>query len=435
MKEFLRYRFWDWLLCGCIATGLVFPIFAGFVLEDSFSTSILWVALFMAVAMAVLVLFTYSRVTTIVGIVIGVALLLFVMVYVRGNGVFGDEAAEAANSLFIALTVAALVAVLVYLACRTKPGIIVLFLAGNILICGSYFLQFDVHVWSFLLFTFCVFVMFWYRNYLSSLQQAQVGRIRLPRFMIQSLIICFAAILLAGAAWYGIIRPLEPPTQELKLIQQLKQITVVQKMGLYTTQKFLDPNLLSSADTDQTEEGTQEGEQNGTDESDNTEDGEHEKKEQQQQQPEEVQSVYYLLSLLNIPWILVTVAVLIAAAFILRMLVRKNWKKKVDLLSPEQQIIKYYTYFLTRLGRTGLGRPVNHTLYEYAADMDHSLQEFAVGEINFSKLTGLYVRCFYGKNIAEDYEAEYFRTFYAAFHKALRKEIGVFRYLINIFRI
>ncbi len=67
--------------------------------------------------------------------------------------------------------------------------------------------------------------------------------------------------------------------------------------------------------------------------------------------------------------------------------------------------------------------------------MDHTLSEFADGEADFSTVTDLYVKCFYGGTPADDGEAELFRRFYGKFHRALRKEIGTFRYLIHIFRI
>lgn len=438
MRDFLRYRFWDWFLCGCIATGLVFNLFAGFVLEDGFSSSIPLVIAFMAAAMAVMVLFTYTRVTTVIGVVIGIVLLLFVMVYVRANHVFEDEASEMTNSLFIALAVAVLVAVLVYLACRSKPGTIILFLAGNILICGSYFLQFDVQVWSFLLFMFAVFVMFWYRNYMLTLQRSQAGKIRLPRFMAQSLVICLIAIVLGGGAYYGVVRPLNPPTRELKLIEQLKQMNVIKKAGLYSVQELLDPSLQSSSEPDQTEEGTQQEEEQQEEEEQDS--GKDENEEQQEQKSpkerlEEAQNIYYILNFIKLPVVPILIAVLVAAAFILRLMLRKNWKHKVDNLTAEQQIINYYIYFLTRLERAGFKRPVNHTLYEYASDMDHTLQEFAVKDADFTKLTELYVRSLYGRNRAAEEEAELFRRFYNSFHKALRKEIGVLKYFIKIFRI
>ncbi len=437
MREYLKYRIWDWLLCSCIAVGVVFPLYAGFVLEDGFSQSVWRTAVFMAAVTAVLVLLSRSRVTIGIGIAVGAALLVFVMVYVRINSVsiFGEAGAETTNSLFVALTVASLTVILVYLAGRTRGGIIALFLVGTILICGSYFLQYESHVWSLLLFLFCTIVLYWYRNYLSTLQQAQAGKIRMPRFMAQSLVVCLIAVALGSAAWYGIVRPLEPPTRELKLIQQLKQQTVVQRSGIYSTQTYLDPNLASSEDTDEREDGTQNENDQTPEDTDEETNSEPQTGQQDQSPAEQAQPIYYLLNYYNIPWILVAVAAVIAAAFILRMLARKNWENRVIRMTPEQQILTYYPWFLTRLERTGMKRPQNHTLYEYAEDMDHTLSEFADGEADFSTLTDLYVKCFYGGTPADDGEAELFRRFYGKFHRALRKEIGTFRYLIHIFRI
>ena len=147
MKQYLKYRVWEWILCACIATGLVFALYSGFVLEDSFSSSVPKVGLFMLVAMAILGLLTRNRATIIAGIIAGVALLAFVVFYTHTHEVFGDESSETANSLFIAISVTVLAAVLVYLACRTRPGTIALFLVGNILICGAHFLQFPVELY------------------------------------------------------------------------------------------------------------------------------------------------------------------------------------------------------------------------------------------------------------------------------------------------
>lgn len=442
MRDYLKYRLWDWLLCTCIAVGVVFPLYAGFVLEDGFSQSMLRTAVFMAAVTAVLMLLSFSRVTAGIGIAAGAALLVFVLVYVRVNSVslFGEAGAETPNSLFVALTVATLTAVLVFLAGRSRPGIIVLFLLGTILICGSYFLQYESHAWSLLLFLFCTIVLYWYRNYLSTLRQAQAGKIRLPRFMTQSLIVCLVAVAVGCGAWYGIVRPLDPPTRELKLIQQFKQMTVVQRSGIYTTQTYLDPNLASSESTDEQPQGREnpdEADSSDPAESSEAGNGNPQTGQQSREQsvPEEAQGIYYLLYFPNVPWVLIAIAAVVAAAFILRMLARKNWEKRVSQMTPERQILTYYPWFLTRLERTGMKRPANLTLYEYASDMDHTLSEFADGEADFAALTALYVKCFYGGSPVTAGDAELFRRFYGKFRKALRKEIGIFRYLIHMFRI
>lgn len=439
MREYLKYRIWDWIFCSGIAVGLVFPLFAGFVLDDAFSSSVPLVTVFMFAVMALLLFFSRSRITVIVGIVCGVALLLFVMVYVRVNDVFGGQGQEASNSLFVAMVVASVTAVLVYLAGRSRPGILAMFLIGTIVICGSYFLMFEVHTWSLLLFLFCVFLLYWYRNYLCSLDQAQAGKIRLPRFMVQSILLCLAALVIGGGAWYGIVRPLSPPTRELKLIQDLKQMNIVRQTGLYSTQEYLDPNQQSARDADQDMDGTQEKEEDGDQQGDAAAEGAQDTEQDQQQdapqKKQDAQAVYYLLHWRKIPWKIIVAAMVVAGAFALRYLGKKNWESVIQKMTPEEQIRQVYTYILLRLERIGMKRPDGYTLYEYAADLEDRLERFAVEEADFTKLTEIYVSVFYGGNEAAPEAVQLFWRFYGNFHRALRKEIGNFRYLINIFRI
>lgn len=436
MRDYLKFRVYDWILCAMLATGLVFHIFSGFVLEDSFSQSTPYVILFMLIAMGIMVLLTYSRATIIAGVAAGVALLLFVMVYTRTHQVFTDESSETANSLFIAMTATALTAVLVYLACRTRPGIIALYLAGSIVMGGSYFLQFPVRRWGFLLFTFAAVVMFLYRNHMLTLEQAQTGKIRLPRFMVQTVIVCLAAFVLSGTAYIGIVRPLEPPTRELKLIEELKQMSIVKKMGLYSVVELLDPSLQSSAEPNGTETGdpeepTDQGEQgSGQDEG-----GPDQSQKSPEQKQEETQSVFYNIHFWYVPWFWIILAAVIAALFLSRWLYKKNWKKHVDAMSPADCVVNYYKYFMTRLSRLGYKKPQNHTLYEYAADMDHTMELFADGDASFTNLTDIYVRTLYGRNAVDPEDVGLFRRFYEKFHSALRKEVGFWKYLLHFFRI
>ena len=436
MKDFLRLRIYDWLLCAIIATGLVFHIFSGFVLEDSFSTNILYVALFMLVAMAVMVFLTYSRITIIIGVIAGVAILLLAMVYTRTHLSFGDEASETANSLFIALFATALTAVLVYLACRTRAGTIVLFLAGSIVIAGSVFLQFPVHRWSFLLFTFATVVMYLYRNYTITLSDAQTGHFRMPKFMVQTVVVCLVAFVLSGTAYVGIVRPLQPPTRELKLIEELKQMSIVKRMGLYSVVELLDPSLVSSSDPSGTESGQEDEESapgdNGAGDNDG---GQDQSQKAPEQKLEETQNVYYLIHFWYIPWFWIILAAVIAAVFLTRWVLKRNWKRQVDALPPDLRVINYYRYFLTRLSRLGYKKPINHTLYEYAEDMDHTLETFTAGEASFAKLTDIYVKTLYGRDQVPADESGLFQQFFTRFHKALRKEVGIWKYMLNFFRI
>ena len=216
-------------------------------------------------------------------------------------------------------------------------------------------------------------------------------------------------------------------------------MTIIQKSGLYSVNELLDPNKESSEDPNQTDPGNPEEDEDeqgdiGSGNSGN-EDGDQEQKQTPRERFEEAQEVYYILHFFTIPWLLLVIVLLIAAFFLLRMLSKQNWKKKVESLQPEQQIINYYTWIMKRLERTGFKRPKAHSMYEYARDMDHELQEFRTEDIDFAGLTDIYVKTLYGRNAATQEQANQFRQFYEVFPKKLRKEIGTWKYLIHLFRI
>lgn len=434
MIHYLKSRIWDWLLCICISVGLVFHIYSGFILEDAISSNVLAVIGFMAVLMMLLFLFAYNRWMTGLGIAAGIVLLIGFLVYIRANNVFEEETA---NSLCITLTITIITAFIVFLACRTRAGIITLFLIGNIVIAGSYFLQYPVQLWSFYLFVFTIFVMLWYRNYSAALLKVHAGKVRMKRYLLQTVCICLVAIVLAGGAYVGIVKPLNPPTRALKLIIKLEDMELLQVLGMTTPKELLDPNLRSSQQATGTEDSSNPGEE------DNQENGEEpESKESDEDKPDSkgenqttaqmAQAVHYVLNEQTIPWIAIGILIAIILLICLRIFLRKYWERRIAALSLENQVINYYQLFLRKLSLAGYRKPVNYTLSEYALDMEHELSEFADKEDGFVHLTEIYAGTFYGRQTVSAEEAKLFEQFYKEFYKNLRREMGTFRYFLKV---
>lgn len=439
MTHFLKYRVWDLILCVCISTGLVFHIYSGFLLEDAFSSNVWKVVGVLAVESVALILFSYNRLTTGIGIGVGIILLALFLAYARSNDVFIDETG---NSLCIALSVTVLTGLLVYLASRSRPGLIALFLAGNIVMAGSAFLQFPVKVWGFLLFNPALCILFWYRNYVKTLRKVQSGKVRMPGFLLQTCVICMVAFVLAGGIYGGIVRPLNPPTRDLKLITRLKQMEILKVTGVYNVIEYFDPEMASGNVPDgdmngqeDTEEQKNENPENESSQNQKPDIPQEEEETPDRPQTQVAQEVWYDLHEINIPWLIIIIAALIAATFLTRYYLKKRWECRVKALQPESRIVNYYMYFYSRLSRTGYKKPKTHTFYEYARDMEHPLETFADGKADFMYLTDIYIRTFYGRNPVTAEEVQLFEQFYGRFHKALRKEIGIFKYFINIFRI
>ncbi|MCD8018078.1 MAG: hypothetical protein LUF92_00365 [Clostridiales bacterium] len=243
MMQYYKNRIWDILLCIALSIGLVFHIDSGFLLEDRLSASVPATILLVAIVVLLLFLFASSKIMTMIGIVTGVVLLVIFLIYVRIAHPFAEEAA---NSLGITVTILILSTLLTFLATRTRAGTIVLFLIGNLILAGSCFLQFPVKTWAFLLFVLAACMMFLYRIYVISLQQVHTGKVRMQRYMTQTLGVCLTAFVVAAVAFFGVVRPLNPPTRELKLITRLENMQLLAVLGVSTVKELPDPELISS---------------------------------------------------------------------------------------------------------------------------------------------------------------------------------------------
>lgn len=443
MVHYLKYRIWDWALCVCISLGLAFSIYAGFILKDSLSSNIPAVAVILCAVFFVVFLFSYSKMTKIIGTAAGIILLAAFIIYAQQANPFSDETN---NSYAIFWAVTLIVALLVYFATRTRPALAVLFLAGNFVIAGSYFLKFPVHVWSFLLFTFCIFVMYWYRNYSISLKRVHTGKVRMKKYMTQSLTICLAAFVLAGAVFFGVIKPLAPPTHDLKLITKLESMQMLKVLGVSTTLKVLNPDLTSNQKEENNTTGNQQQEQNKdsdskeTDQKQDNSDGSQNSDDKSGNKTnssvkKNAQKVHYDLKQIFIPWRIILAVAIIIFIFSARLCLKKRWRRNVRALNREDGIVNYYLFFMSRLARTGHKKPASQNLTEYAKNMEHQMQVFAAGESTFLALTEIYIKVIYGNHKVTDREYKLFEQFYDAFHKNLRREIGTFRYFLKLFRI
>lgn len=436
----MRFRFWDWLLCIGISTGTVFMLFSGFLLEDRFSNSIPLVVLFLAAVEAAIVLCCISRRMKMVGVGIGIALLIVFMAVCRSANPFADEQdASLVISLFLSVTDG----LLVFLATRTKPGTIVLFVIGTVLMAAASFLLFPIPAWALIVFLVCMALMYWYRNYLKNLMRSSHTKIRILTFAVQSLCMSLAGAAAACIVFFGVIRPLQPPVHDLKLITQMKNMQILKVLGVSETKHILDPGKTSKSQSDDSANGNKKSggssKSSGSEQQKkNTTSDQRAGKSNEDTDPNKKQavaSVHYSLNTRYIPVLFILIAAAVAAVFLLRLALKKRWLAQVGRMDRKQAVRAFYRFFLTRFSRCGYKKPGDQTLSEYSRSLSYEMQAFDTEEASFEQLTDTYMKVYYGGLPVSDGEFERFRKFYAGFYKNLRKEIGVFRYLIRIMRI
>lgn len=436
MGQYLKNSIADFVLCTCMTLALVPAVCSGFVLTDALSGSVIAVLLLSAVLTFILVLLSRSRKATWAGIAAAFVLAVIGLVYINVYRPFTDETA---NSAFIFALVQVITAILVWLLTRSRAGTAALFLIGTILCAGAYFLQFPIPVWSLFLFLLAVSASFVWRVYTVCLQKADIVSGSKKAYFQQTGIIAVVVLLLASGIFFGIVRPLNPPTQELKLITVLKSMQQLDRLGVSRTQIVLDPNLSSIEDPEDEENGSEENEE----ESDSPQ-GENDTPQQSLTETirdnvtSNVQqawaAVRYDQFQFQWLWLLLLIPAAIAAAYLWRFERRKRWRKRVQALPRESAVVNYYRYFLKRLSRLGLKRSPNTTLREYAELNAVQLQPFEGEDYRFADLTDTYESVLYGRHRVTDREYAAYEAFFDGFYPSLKKEVGPVRYWLKAFR-
>ncbi|MCD7981334.1 MAG: DUF4129 domain-containing protein [Clostridiales bacterium] len=437
MKQYFKYRCWDLLFCIVISIGMTVNILSGFEIDDVGERMPVLIVLTAIVCFVCLVA-AVNRTTTLIGIAAGIVALIVAVALSRGTNIFINDA-ENTTQVFYIVVVA--IAVAVFLVCRSRVGIIILFLFGNILQAGAAFLQFPTQTWAYLLFLFGCGLMIFYRIYVMSLMRAHSGKVRFKGFMTQSLCVCLAAFVVATGIFAGIIRPLNPPTQDLKLIQQLMSFDILEKIGVSTVLVQVDREKISSEEpddelpSDQTEpdeeeetgETEDEPDREQEDDAGNTEDTSPAFTEQARAITYEIAKHWYIL--------VIIAAVLVCLGIYSRKLLRKKWLDSIDALPHADAVVNLYAFFMFGMAKAGCRRAKNLTLDEYSRLNEKQLAKFDAGGVNFGRLTEIYRKAYYGRQeISEEEYADY-HTYYDGFHKNVCRNAGRIRYLFLYFRL
>ena len=429
MKKYLIGRLPEFILCTGISSAIVVNVCSGFILTDRFSGSFAAILVMAMLVQFVLILLACTRRSTILGIIGGAIAAIAVVIYAWKTEMFVDESA---NSVYIFLIVSIVSGLVVFLLGSTYPGCWILICVGIIVVAGTVFLQYPTTVWSYFLFFAGALTLAMHRRYSNCLKKVMIGRTAIFKHLIQALITVVIAGLIASGLFFAIVKPLNPPTMELKLIELLEQMDIFKVLGVSTTQIVYDNDLYSyymdetMYDRDQEEEETETP----------TPTPEEEEQQNENEDTDEADQLAY--DKLPFDWriLIVLLIILAAAALIAQLFIRRNlWHKKVSQLPARDAAANYYEFFLHRLKKVGLPIQDYQTTAEYAAENKIQLSVYATEDADFGELTRIYEKALYGRDAVTPEELGKFESFYNAFYKNVRKEIGNRRYFFKMWRM
>lgn len=433
MRHYIRTRFGEYIACTAVCCGICFPVYAGFVLTDPFSGIAPLGVLILAAITALLYLCAYNRTAAVFGICAGVALAAAAVIFIQMTDPLGSEEE---NSVFIFLLVGVIIALIVFLLSRSRAGIIVTAILGNLITAGSYFLAFPVHLWSYLVFIAGTGVLFLMRVYAHAAKNVMAGSIRFGRYFLQSILISLAALGVASGLFFAVIKPLDLPVRDLELISMLRNMDILEVFGIAEEREVYDPELAGGQVVVDTDYGNDEGDEDSPENNqDDHEDTESAFTKWIQGGIRSLRGVTYRLRERSYWWMLDLIPLVVAVIFAVRYARKKLWHRKVQSLSHEAAVLNYYSFVNKRLEIAGYAKPAEYTVDEYARMMEHTMEPFAEGDSTYAALSSLYSRVYYGKGKVTDEEYTLVESFYARFHRCLKDEMGTGKYLLHIFRI
>lgn len=409
MRNYVRLHAWDFLLTVFIAIGMHLNTFSAFMIRESYTTNYVLIAAVTVLVTAVMYVIGYQKRNMIIGAAAwGVALIGWI-IYLRANDLI--DTTEGADETIPAFwTILLFGTALIYVLTRSRK---VLFGAApvGLLFCGAFkFLEYPVSVPGLIILVVAVMLDILYLVYRDSLLTADYGNYTIRHFLIQSVAIVTVVMMLVTGAFYGVVKPLDPPTRDLKLITKLMSFDILELLGVASTQEVKDPNPDDEEKDDDEPPQEQEKEQ---------EDQEDESNENDPQQSDETISAN-TISLkkkdYTAYWVTALILLALATPFVIKYVLRARRKRRLNGLDASNQAAFVYDFFLKRLKKLGVGKADSQTILEYAEQQSGILEKFTAKDgTTFEEITDIYNHHLYSKVPVTPEEAGKFLAMYDSF--------------------
>ncbi len=436
MLRHLKYSIPDFILCLLASVGLTVNVVQSFLLPEALSADVPRMFLVSAAVILVLILLSYSRRTAIWGAVGIMVLVVFLFALSVMDIIprFGEHL-DAELNANLWYTIVAVIALLVYLLSRTRAGSWFLLILGVILSAYFLLLEYIYYVWGLVLLLWSVGTWLCYITYRRKLMRANAARTAFLPVLGHAAGVSTLCVLLGCLLWWGVIRPMQPPTQDLPLYYELTQSEAMQVIGVFQPQIVYNPDTAASNvdDAERSNEQEENTDAENPEEVEGTQEEEHseedtdtEEKLDADQQEGFAKYIRYnsrfeLTTLITIFGILLLLLIVALVLFFRR---RKIWYRRVTKgLDDEGYIRLFYPFYLRKFRVLKLPPPRGSTPLEYANQLENSTRFLDDTGVSWQELSAIYHRVAYSGHPPEPEDRGKFEQFYKGFFRCCRKHL------------
>lgn len=436
IRNAVRYEIWDYILCTALTFAAGQMICYGFFVKPSVISSVFPVLAAAAIITAVLFAVKYNRKSLVTGIIaiVVIAGIIFAVSAAKGGVLLIDK--ESNPFLFIVITF--LISTGVVLLSRTRTGICIIFAAVSVIFAGIWFLYEKGNAVYLIIALIASGMLLAYRTYEVNASKYHTVKFRTGQMISASLAVMLIITAIGCGIFYGIVKPLDPGTKELKLITNRMAFEVIEKTGIANTTTSYDPDMTGSRDNNRDKPAA---DNKDKDKKDDKEKDHNEKKESNNAFADLLKAtgakLWYLISYVfrNIPvWLYpIIVAAVIALVVYIKKLLRKRRFGRMCEKGRGEAVIAMYNFYLRSFGRMGIARNSRETPFEFAKTKMTVLSVFRYEDTDFSTLTDIYVKAGYGNMPVSDDEYNCYLNFYQDFYKCCLNHLGKIKYIFKFF--
>ena len=432
IRRYIKTSIWDAFLCMAASAALNFAFMQSVYIPDHLTNAFVPVFLLCAVWQIFLFAAAYSKKT----VVAAIALCVFAAAVF---GILVGTEAIVPDAYYLYLLLTFIASLTVFLLSRKRVSAALLSVLGTLIIGAMTFLQYGSFVYCLLLFLFSSSCLFLFRNHRLRVMSGANEKHRQSGFAALTCCICIAAVLLSVCTYFVVIRPLSPPTRELKLVTKLMTLPILEQLGISSHIFLLDPERAAAPDNEDSmlsDEDAPRGSENApqTPPPDDAQEPVENVFLSQGVVSELASAVRYFIA--DYRWLILPTALVLitAASVLLKKLHRRRRLKSFSKGGKKGQITGIYDYLMGKLPLADMPSVGCDTALEYCARVEPRVERLFQNGL-FRKLTEVFCRTLYGKYEPSDDEYAMFVRCYNDFPANCRRNVGLWRFVIRFFKL
>ena len=435
VKRYVLHTLPEWLLCMALLVSLDWNLVQSFDLPQTLCTDLTRMILVNIPVVTLLFAAGYSKRSLKIGIPLLIAAGVIIILISVQSGVSLLEGADADANVGLYYLVLIVTAVIVCPLARRPAGAAFLGVFGALSNAWFAVLRYPFSEPALIVFLLSAAMLFLLAQYNGTMRK--VSSVQSSFRPMLAVITAVSVLTLAGGTglYYAIVRPLNPPTQKIQVIERVLSLEVLDQIGISSEQVLVDENLTSD-NTNEDEHAVEEGDREQQEEESSGSERPQADHYGSTDQTEtltpafELLKEHHYLRIALILFILLGISA-VAARFLLR---HRLWLKKIQKLDREEQVDRIYHHLRERLPVLSVSPPGGDTPNRYAYRIRRQTRILDSSGATWRQLSSTFSKLCYGQKPVSDREYDRYIQYFDTFWKGARKMCGV-RFLWKQFRL